>query len=194
MAHEDQEMSTIDFTQLNTRDGFKAFLQAYHQQLTSQRSFPPLGLQKALHTAAPAFGYNDWHVMSAALDRGTAAETANALEEPQRIVLATMTVFETDGETIQRVKAKACRDWDRADAWLADVVTTLASDNGRSIEEILECNAIDTPDEEALDEMGDDDEEILAWIVANNGRHQLIRFASYLDYNLTHIEMQEDVL
>lgn len=58
-------MKTIAFTDINTLDGFKAFLQAYHQQLTDQRSFPPLGIQKALHTAAPVFGYNDWHVMSA---------------------------------------------------------------------------------------------------------------------------------
>lgn len=187
-------MSNIDFTQMNTRDGFKAFLQAYHQQLSSQRSFPPLGLQKALHTAAPVFGYNDWHVMSAVLDRSAAGETPSAPEEPQRIVLATMTVFETNGETIERMKAKACRDWDRADAWLAGVLSTLASDNGRTIEELLECDAIDKPDDELLEEMGEDGEEVLDWIVANNGRHQLIRFARYLDYDLTHIEMQEDVL
>lgn len=60
-------MSNVDFATLNTPEGYKAFLQAYHSELAEKRSFPPLGLQKALHTAAPIFGHNDWNVMAAAL-------------------------------------------------------------------------------------------------------------------------------
>lgn len=63
-------MSNVDFTTLNTAEGFKAFLREYHAMLHQARSFPPLGLQKALHTAAPIFGYNSWHVMAAALGGG----------------------------------------------------------------------------------------------------------------------------
>jgi hypothetical protein len=73
-------MSKIDFTQLNTVEAFKAFLSAYHGQLSDTRSFPPLGLQKALHTAAPVFGYNDWHVMSAALEQAAAQPLGSMTE------------------------------------------------------------------------------------------------------------------
>lgn len=66
-------MSNVDFTTLNTAEGFKAFLREYHAMLHQARSFPPLGLQKALHTAAPIFGYNSWHVMAAALGGGIQA-------------------------------------------------------------------------------------------------------------------------
>ena len=68
-------MSTIDFKTLNTAESFKAFLREYHASLSMTRSFPPLGLQKALHTAAPVFGFHDWHVMSAALENSTQAAT-----------------------------------------------------------------------------------------------------------------------
>lgn len=73
-------MSTVDFSTLNTLESFKAFLQQYHANLNQTRSFPPLGLQKALHSAAPVFGFNDWHVMSAAL---AAADSAQPAVAPQ---------------------------------------------------------------------------------------------------------------
>lgn len=76
-------MSKIDFSALNTPEGYKSFLQAYHTELSSQRSFPPLGLQKALHTAAPIFGYNDWNVMSAALQQAPDGE----FDHPDRYTL-----------------------------------------------------------------------------------------------------------
>lgn len=77
-------MSNLNFAALNTLEGYKAFLQAYHSQLTEQRSFPPLGLQKSLHTAAPIFGFNDWNTMSAALHQSV-GETA--YDYPERYML-----------------------------------------------------------------------------------------------------------
>lgn len=55
----------MNTTDLMTQDGFSAFLHAYHQRLHDERSFPPLGVQKALHTASPIFGYKNWQAMSA---------------------------------------------------------------------------------------------------------------------------------
>ena len=50
---------------LITQEGFTAFIQAYHQQLHEKRSFPPLGLQKALHSVSTIFGFENWQAMSA---------------------------------------------------------------------------------------------------------------------------------
>ena len=79
-------MKTIAFTDINTLEGFKVFLQAYHQQLVDQRSFPPLGTQKALHTAAPVFGYNDWHVMSSQIgvEKSTLHTAISGVEKSTR--------------------------------------------------------------------------------------------------------------
>jgi hypothetical protein len=77
-------MSNLNFAALNTPEGYKAFLQAYHGQLVEQRSFPPLGLQKSLHTAAPIFGFNDWNTMSAALQQSVGE---SAFDYPERYML-----------------------------------------------------------------------------------------------------------
>lgn len=55
----------MNINDLTTQDGFSAFLHAYHQRLHAERSFPPLGVQKALHTASPIFGYENWQGLSA---------------------------------------------------------------------------------------------------------------------------------
>jgi len=70
-------MSKINFSELNTTNGFKAFLSDYHQILKDERSFPPLGIQKALQTASKAFlGINSWHELSAQLDKSTGVPLA----------------------------------------------------------------------------------------------------------------------
>lgn len=267
-------MKTIAFTDINTVEGFKAFLQAYHQQLVDQRNFPPLGIQKALHTAAPVFGYNDWHVMSAqaSVEKSTLDTAAsgvdfstgsasdmdidllaqthrieftdlgdewgwrslnevvespygwptkeeawasaceyydieNPLESrstesapatvvtpvsaaPFRVVTVTMTTLETDHSTVESVETKVFRDWSQAKSHIGDIIRTKVMYNDRSREEICECNSIELPDEEAQGDMDDDD--LLEWVIEHNDNGALIRFVSYLDYDLTTITVDED--
>ena len=76
-------MSTIKFDNLNTWETFKDFLKAYHPRLKENKSFPPLGIQKALHEAAPIFGYNNAHEMAHALESeaAQAPATGNGLSK-----------------------------------------------------------------------------------------------------------------
>ncbi len=73
-------MSTIKFENLNNWDTFKDFLKAYHRDLQEKRSFPPLGIQKALHTAAPIFGYSNAHEMVHDLEGKPSGSTAPAVD------------------------------------------------------------------------------------------------------------------
>lgn len=58
----------MNVTDLITPEGFSEFMLAYHKRLESERSFPPLGVQKALHTASPIFGFENWQAMLAKAD------------------------------------------------------------------------------------------------------------------------------
>lgn len=55
----------MKFSDLQTQEGFSNFFQQYHQQLTKEKSFPPLGNIKALNLASPIFGFKDWNAMAA---------------------------------------------------------------------------------------------------------------------------------
>lgn len=61
MSDEYTDYEQIFLSDLDRLGGFKQFLTRYHRRLVDERSFPPLGIQKALHTAAPVFGYANAH-------------------------------------------------------------------------------------------------------------------------------------
>lgn len=177
-------MSNVDFNTINTLEGFKSFLQTYHKHLTNSRSFPPLGLQKSLHTAAPVFGFNDWNVMSAALvDKPTA--------EPESIQVVVITLMEIDNDTdeTRTVDTTVVRNWEKAKEYVADLVYSKAMGNDKSAEEILECRSIRTPEDGESEEL--EGRDLLDWIVDNNDVDDLISLVAHLDYNLTRITAQD---
>ena len=224
-------MSKIQFSALNTLDGFKGFLQAYHEQLSSQRSFPPLGLQKALHTAAPAFGYNNWNTMSAALDQDTSelefdhidrwilkngntyleyvlSERYDALlaehkrllaqgaeaKEPESIQTVVITVSDIDADTdeTRSVDTTVVRNWDKAKDYVANLAYSKAIHNDRSVEEIMECESINLPDSDDIENFDDlETRDLMDWIEENNDIDNLIVLVSHLDYNLTKITVSD---
>lgn len=185
-------MSNIDFSTLNTLEGFKDFLQAYHAQLSSQRSFPPLGIQKALHTAAPVFGHNDWHIMSAAMHVLSANLHPAEYAEPQEddrvhVVSITINSLDSDGN-IESTDTEIVRNWDKAKENISERLYDKASRNDRSLEEILDCRGINLPDEDDLEGLCDlEPRAVLDWIVENNDIDELIELLSYLDFNQTQI-------
>lgn len=76
----------MNISDLMTQEGFSSFLQAYHQRLHAERSFPPLGVQKALHTASPIFGYKNWQAMSASTNWHS-RQTQNQSSAPISVVV-----------------------------------------------------------------------------------------------------------
>lgn len=254
-------MSTIKFENLNTWETFKDFLKAYHPNLQEQRSFPPLGIQKALHTAAPIFGYNSAHEMAHALEgekqpmpvparHGLGKdEVLNALEFVNKInaavesesvnlsdvaeamgldmpevynlldltetlynqvlrgelviqspaekkddrievVTVSVTTLETDHATLDETYTKVFREMDAATEFVRDLVRTKASNNDRTGDEILECQDITGPEDEDREAMGEED--VLEWVVANNGIYDLMKLIGYLDYELTTVTVDQD--
>lgn len=185
-------MSKIDFQQLNTLDGFKGFLSAYHSQLSETRSFPPLGLQKALHTAAPVFGYNDWHVMSAALDAVEPA-AAPANPEPERISVIVVTLVDKNADgALEYVDNNLYRTWAEAKDYVSGILHNKVS--GRDVErdEWNDYSFISYPDAEDMDEM--DDQELLEWIVERNDIHSLCELVEMVDDELTDLSCKETYL
>lgn len=179
-------MSTIDFAALNTPEAFKAFLQAYHTQLSGKRSFPPLGLQKALHTAAPVFGHTDWNTMSAALQDASERVESDNLRE---VIVITCVTTAMDSGTIEEVDTSFAKDNAEAHSIIASIARTKISNNGRPVEEVMECRAIRTPNEDdGIDDMEDD--EIVEWIFDNNPTESLMELIEYLDYELTNVTMK----
>lgn len=112
----------MNISDLTTQDGFSAFLHAYHQRLHDERSFPPLGPQKALHTASPIFGYKDWNAMAAS------AGWMTAEREPQKETLALLIEYrssyepgEEDKGFIEETDLKLC-DESSARTYLSHLV------------------------------------------------------------------------
>lgn len=177
-------MSKVDFNTLNTLEGFKSFLQSYHKTLSDSRSFPPLGLQKSLHTAAPVFGFNDWNVMSAAV-----SEKVEPEPEPIQVVVITILDIDNDTDEARDTTTEVVRSWAKAKDFVADLVYSKAMGNDKSIEEILDCSSIDIPGADEAEGLGV--RELLDWIVENNEIDGLISLVAYLDYNLTRITAQD---
>ena len=182
-------MSTIDFKNLNTLEGFKDFLQAYHAQLSEQRSFPPLGIQKALHTAAPIFGHNDWHVMSVA-EKGT--EQIETKDEAIQIVSIVINEINPDNDEITYTDTTLKRGWDKAKEHVAELVYNKALLNDRSVEEIMECRGVSIPDCDDIENFDDlEIRELVDWIVENNSIYDLARLVEYLDFNQIKIDVSD---
>lgn len=66
---------------LSTINGLKNFLDSYHQELVKTRKFPPLGIQKALHSASIALGEPSWNHLSAELTKQKPAEEKDINED-----------------------------------------------------------------------------------------------------------------
>ncbi len=188
---------SIAFEQLNTLEGFKAFLSAYHGQLSDTRSFPPLGLQKALHTAAPVFGYNDWHVMSAALGNVPAASTAHAAApapEPIRIVTVTVTDINND-DNIQFVDTYVYRTWEEAKALVVRKLAERLINTATSEDDFREINddvrGVTYPDDEWINNPDHDLDAYIDWIEEHNDIDALIEFINQVDHGQTLITCKE---
>lgn len=76
----------MNISDLMTQEGFSAFLQAYHQRLHEERSFPPLGVQKALHTASPIFGCKNWQALTKS-NNWPSSKTKNQSIDPVSVVV-----------------------------------------------------------------------------------------------------------
>ena len=57
----------MNVSEITTPAGLEAFLKAYHQELTDNRDFPPLKIQKALHSAAAVFGMRNGETLLASM-------------------------------------------------------------------------------------------------------------------------------
>lgn len=178
-------MSKVIFDAMNTLGGFKSFLKAYHRQLADDRSFPPLGIQKALHTASTVHGYANAHEMIHDIKSKASPEPK---DDPVQAVAVTVTTLETDHSTVDFSKTKVFRGWGAATEFVQDLVKEKVEANDCSMDEVLEFCAIESPDDAG--EM--DEDEVLEWVVSNNGIFSLMALVTYLDYSLTTVTTDED--
>jgi hypothetical protein len=74
------------------------FLMGYHTELSDKRSFPPLKLQKALHSASEAFGFDSWQAMEPLFDN-------NAVKEPDdsKVFAKLLAKISSSGITIEQM-------------------------------------------------------------------------------------------
>lgn len=114
----------MNINDLTTQDGFSAFLQAYHQRLHDERSFPPLGTQKALHTASPIFGYKNWQAMSQS-SSWNLSQTQNQSDEAIAILIESRqdyTPFSEEHGVVEQTYFKLFRNESDACAYLHHLI------------------------------------------------------------------------
>lgn len=175
----------VSFSNINTPEAFKAFLQNYHQTLVGDKSFPPLSVNKALHLAATVFGEKNWHTLLAHLDD-------NVSEQPPLRDVAALTIMEFDSHS--SLKLTNCNTYildkmDKLTDTLRDLCKDKITDNDRPYSEVIECMSIETPEAGKYD---DDEEAGIEWVLQNNSYHELAQLLEFLDYGLTKVNYKVD--
>jgi hypothetical protein len=98
--HRDNIKRMTDPTQyFASKECLIEFLMGYHKELSDKRSFPPLKLQKALHSAAEAFGFDSWQAMEPTFDKAEVKEPDDSkvfAELLAKISLSGITVEQMD--------------------------------------------------------------------------------------------------
>lgn len=74
------------------------FLMGYHKELSDKRSFPPLKLQKALHSASEAFGFDSWQAMEPLFDNVAVKES-----DDSKIFAQLLAKISSSGITIEQM-------------------------------------------------------------------------------------------
>lgn len=177
--------------QIHTANEFKSFVGGLQRILKSKnQDLRTLGLAKALHSAAEAKGFQNWHQILAAFQSIDGSNdvidtSLRYYEHTVEIFLMTEVELGQDGDKPIIKVSTFGSDKARSDYFLGRLKDKMSD---RDIDECWNCSSISQPNDGDIDL--EDIEEVFDWIIDNHGVYELQDLFTVLDYNLTTIEFE----